>query len=236
MQGTSIKIKSNNQVVKLTVIEDVDPPISHGPAETPNLGIHDFDYENIPRDEVFACMFFHLMWIEIDEQLVKFNAAIDEHNEPLAVSHQNIKIFSKSKIIVGYALFFDAALFSEKGIHLFNTQDDEESFFPPSSFSMYMKFHRFNLWKQFIVKVNEDSARTRDGELWWQFTTAIDGSNDVRLHKISASLWDIIDESMSSYHSRTTATGSLPNLSFTFRKLDPLGWSSNAPLVQSLAL
>jgi hypothetical protein len=59
MQGTSVEIKSKNQVVKWTVIEDVDPPISHGPPERQNLGIKDFDYNNIPRDEVFARMFFH---------------------------------------------------------------------------------------------------------------------------------------------------------------------------------
>jgi hypothetical protein len=108
MQGTSVEIKSNKQVVMWTVIEDVDPPISHCPPERLNLGIQDFDYNNIPCDEVFARMFFHLMWIEIDEQLIKFNAAIDEHNESLPVSRQKIKICFKSEIIVGYALFVAA--------------------------------------------------------------------------------------------------------------------------------
>jgi hypothetical protein len=217
MQGTSIEIKSENQVVKWTVIEDVDPLISHGPPEKPNLGIHDFDYNNIPHDGVFAHMFFHLMWIGIDEQLIKFNAAIDEHNESFPVSRQKIKRFPKSEIILGYALFVAAAAgFSEKGIHLFNTENNVESFFPPPSFSTYMKLHSFKLWKQFIVKVNEDSARKRDGDPWWQFTTEI-------LNKISTSLWDILDESMSSYRPRRTATGSLPNISFIFRKHEPLG-------------
>jgi hypothetical protein len=56
-----------------------------------------------------------------------------------------------------------------------------------------MKFHRFKLWKQFILKVNEDSARKRDGDPWWQFMTATDGFNDVRLNKITTFLWDILD-------------------------------------------
>jgi hypothetical protein len=112
MQGMSVEIKLKNQVVKWTVIGDEDPPISHGPPERPNLGIQDFDYDNIPRDEVFARMFFHLMWIGIDEQLIKFNTAIDKHNESLPVSHQKIKIFSKSEIILGYAFFVAAAGFS----------------------------------------------------------------------------------------------------------------------------
>jgi hypothetical protein len=109
MQGTSVEIKSKNQVVKWTVIENVNPPISHGPPERQNLGIQDFDYNNIPLDEVCARMFFHLMWIGICEQLIKFNDAIDKHNESLLVSRQKIKIFSKSEIIVGYVIFVAAA-------------------------------------------------------------------------------------------------------------------------------
>jgi hypothetical protein len=42
-----------------------------------------------------------------------------------------------------------------------------------------MKFHRFKVWKQFIVKVNEDGASKRNGNPWWQFATAIDGLNNV---------------------------------------------------------
>jgi hypothetical protein len=142
-----MEIKSKNQVVKWTVIEDFDLPISLGPLERQSLGIQYFDYNNIPHDEVSARMFFNLMWIGVDEQLIKFNAAIDEHNEVLPVSRQKIKIFPKSEVIVGYALFVAAAGFSEKGIHLFNTEDNVESFFPPPSFSRYMKFRRFKLCK-----------------------------------------------------------------------------------------
>jgi hypothetical protein len=177
----------------------------------------------MPRDEVFARMFFHLMWIGIDEQIVKLNAAIDDYKEDIPVSRQRIKIFSKYELIVGCALSVAAAGFSEKGIHLFDTQADVDSFFPPPSLSTYMKFHRFKVWKQFIVKVNEDKAREQDGDPWWKFATAIAGFNNVRLNRITTSLWDILDESMLSFRPRTTATGTLPNISFIFRKPDPLG-------------
>jgi hypothetical protein len=86
-----------------------------------------------------------------------------------------------------------------------------------------MKLHRFKVWKKFIVKVNEDKARERDGDPWWKFATTIAGLNHVRLNKITTSLWDILDESMLSFRPRTTATGTLPNISFTFRKPEPLG-------------
>jgi hypothetical protein len=223
MQGTFVEMKSKNKMVKWTIIADVDPPMMHGPAERSNLGIQDFDFENMPRDEVFARMFFHLMWIGIDEQLVKLNAPIDNFNEDIPVSRQRIKIFSKSELIVGHALFVAAVGFSEKGIHLFDTQADVDSFSPPPSFRNYMKLHRFKVWKQFILKVNEDKARERDGDPWWKFATAISGFNHVRPNKITTSLWDILDESMSSFRTRTTATGTLPHISFISRKPDPLG-------------
>jgi hypothetical protein len=184
MQGTFVEIKSKNQILKWTIIEDVDPPMMHGPAERSNLGIQDFDFENMPRDEVFARMFFHLTWIGIDEHLVKFNATIDEHNKSIRVSRQRIKTLSKSELIVGYALFVAAAGFYEKGIHLFDTKAAVDSFLPPTSFRNYMKFHRFKVCKQFIVKVNEDKAREPDGNPWWKFATAVDGLNDVRLKKL----------------------------------------------------
>jgi hypothetical protein len=122
--------------------------------------------------------------------------AIYEHNDSLPVSRQKIKIFYTSGIIVGYALFVAAAGFSEKGIHLFTTQDDEESFFPLSPFNRYMKFHFFKLGKQFIVNFNEDGAHKRYGDPWLQFASAIDGFNDVRLKKIMSSIWDILDGSI----------------------------------------
>jgi hypothetical protein len=34
MHGMSVEIKSKNQLVKWTVIEDVNPPMSHGPDRT----------------------------------------------------------------------------------------------------------------------------------------------------------------------------------------------------------
>jgi hypothetical protein len=133
-------------------------------------------------------------------------------------------------------LFVAADGFSENGIHIFNTEDNVESFFPPPSFSTYMKFHRFKLWKQFIVKVNEDGARKRDGDPWWQFAAAIDGFNDVRLNKITTSLLDIMDDSMSSYvRERLPQVHYQTYLLFSGSR-SHLGRSSNVPHVQSLAL
>lgn len=223
LEGTSVEIKSKNQVVKWTVAKDVDPPVASGAAERPNLGMHAFDFEDCPSDELFGSMFLELLWTDIDSQLSRFNAGILDHNNALPSCRQKIKLFTKSELILGYALFIAAAGFNEKGLHLFTSDQDDDSFYPPPGFDKHMKYHRFKVWKQFIVQVNEDSARKRDDDPWWRFASAVEGFNKVRREKITTSLWDILDEAMSAFRPRSTATSKLPNISFILRKPEPLG-------------
>jgi hypothetical protein len=114
LKGTSVKIKLKNQVVKWTVAEDVDPPVASGVAERPNLGMHAFNFEDCPSDELFGCMFLELLWTDIDCQLSLFNACILHHNNALPSCRQKIKIFTKSELILGYALFIAAAGFKTR--------------------------------------------------------------------------------------------------------------------------
>jgi hypothetical protein len=166
LKGTSVEIKSKNQVVKWTVAEDVDPPVVSGAAERPNLGMHAFDFEDCPSDELFVCMFLELLWTEINSQLSLFNAGILDHNNALPSCRQKIKIFTKSYLIIGYALFIAVDGFNEKGLHLFTSDQDDDSSYPPPGFDKHMKYHRFKVWKQFVVQVNEDGARKRDDDPW----------------------------------------------------------------------
>jgi hypothetical protein len=128
LKGTSVEIKSNNQVVKWTVAEDVDSPVASGAAERPNLGMHTFNFEDCPSDELFGCMFMEFIWTDIDSQMSLFNAGILDHNNALPSCRQKIKIFTKGELILGYALFIAAAGFNENGLHLFTSDQDEDSF------------------------------------------------------------------------------------------------------------
>jgi hypothetical protein len=223
LEGTPVKIKSKNQVVKWTVAKDVDPPVASGAAERPNLGMHAFDFEDCPSDELFECMFLELLWTDIDSQLSLLNAGILYHNNALPSCRQKIKIFTKRELILGYALFIAAAGFNEKGPHLFTSDQDNDSFYPPLGFDKHMKYHRFKFWKQLIVQVNEDSARKRDDDPWWRFASAVEGFNKVYRENITTSLLDILDEAMSAFRPRSTATSKLPNISVILRKPEPLG-------------
>jgi hypothetical protein len=212
INGTSVEIKLKNQVVKWTVAKDVDPPVASSADERPNHGTHAFDFEDCPSDELFGCMFLELLWIDIDSQLSLFNACILDHNNALPSCCQKMKIFTKSELILGYALFIAAAGFNEKGLHLFTSDQDDDSFYPPPGFDKHMKYHRFKVWKQFIVQVNEDSARKIDNDPWWWFASAVEGFNKVRRENITTSLLDILDEAMSAFRPRSTATSKLPKI------------------------
>jgi hypothetical protein len=205
------------------VAEDVDPQVASGPAERPNLGMHAFNFEDCPSDELFGRMSMELLWTDINGQQLLFNAGILDHNSDLPSCCQEIKIFTKGELILGYALFIAAAGFIEKGLHLFTSDQDYDSFYPPPGFDKHMKYHRFKAWKQLIVQVSEDSARKRDDDPWWPFSSVVEGFNKVRREKITAWLCDIFDEAMSVFRPRSTATSKLPNISFILRKPKPLG-------------
>jgi hypothetical protein len=86
-----------------------------------------------------------------------------------------------------------------------------------------MKYHRFKVWKQLKFQVNEDSARKREDDPWWWFESAVEGFNKVCHEKNKTSIWDILDEAMSAFRPRSTATSKLQNISFILRKLEPPG-------------
>jgi hypothetical protein len=83
LKGNSVEIKSKNQVVKWIVTKDADPPVASGASERPNLGMHAFNFEDCPSDELCGRMFMELLWTDIDSQLLLFNAEILDHNNAL---------------------------------------------------------------------------------------------------------------------------------------------------------
>jgi hypothetical protein len=91
--------------------EDVDPPVASGATECPNIGMHAFNFEDCPSDELFGCMFMELLWTDIDSHLSLFSAGILDHNNALPSCRQKIKIFTRGELILGYALFVTAAGF-----------------------------------------------------------------------------------------------------------------------------
>jgi len=63
----------------------------------------------------------------------------------------------------------------------------------------------------------------KDTNEWWRFQSAVDEFNEIHRTRILSGFWMIVDETMSAYRPRTSATGKLPNISYIFRKPEPLG-------------
>ena len=58
---------------------------------------------------------------------------------------------------------------------------------------------------------------------WWEFVKAVEDFNDNQRKTVAALLQKTLDEVMSAWHTQTTQTGGLPNLSFIEQKPELLG-------------
>ena len=70
----------------------------------------------------------------------------------------------------------------------------------------------------------------KDTDPWWQVTGGVEGFNNGRKDKILSGYAKVMDELMSAFKPRTTATGNLPHLSFIQRKPEPFGTEFKAIL------
>jgi hypothetical protein len=71
--------------------------------------------------------------------------------------------------------------------------------------------------------VSLQSLIKKDTDPWFKFSGAIEEFNDIRRNELCCSLWISVDETMSAWRPRKTATGGLPNISFIVRKPELLG-------------
>ena len=92
-----------------------------------------------------------------------------------------------------------------------------------TDFSIFMSYHCFKQFKQFVPKIWENTNSRDEGDLWWCFSSAMKTFNNIRSHYILTSEIIPVDETMSAFRPQTTKTGSMPNISLIFRKPDNLG-------------
>ena len=160
--GEKVEVGSAGTVVTWTVVDNFDVPASNAPSDRPNIGLKkDDSWEDCPLNEKYGRIFLSLLWFPMEEQLRRLNQHINTHNNTLRTNEKKVKQFLYSEIITAYALFIGAAGFAEKGVELFNLENETGSIFAPASFDRWMKCYRFKQWKHFIVKVNEDEDKKR---------------------------------------------------------------------------
>eukprot|EP00873_Tetraselmis_striata_P019334 jgi/Tetstr1/439598/TSEL_028022.t1 len=86
----------------------------------------------------------------------------------------------------------------------------------------YMPLHRFKYIRSLIKNAKADLDSTMS-EPWAWFRRAATEFNANRATILNAGIFATMDESMSAYQPRPTKLGGLPNLSFIYRKPEPLG-------------
>ena len=63
----------------------------------------------------------------------------------------------------------------------------------------------------------------KENDEWCKFQPAVDEFNWIRSNRVLSAFWMIVDETMSAWRPRISPTGNLPNISYIFRKPEPLG-------------
>jgi hypothetical protein len=86
-----------------------------------------------------------------------------------------------------------------------------------------MSFDRFKALKSIFHLCFTDPSTVDKSDPWWEIRAMVDALNKNRKTKVAASVYKVMDESMSSFRPKTSKTGNLPNLSFIKRKPKPLG-------------
>ena len=79
------------------------------------IGITGIELQNIPREEVMAQLFLHMMFRDWQASLNKMNAMISLHNEEARRGQQLVPLFEKHEFITGLALMIGASCYSDQG-------------------------------------------------------------------------------------------------------------------------
>ena len=79
------------------------------------IGITGIELQNIPREEVMAQLFLHMMFRDWQASLNKMNAMISLHNEEARQGQQLVPLFEKHEFITGLALMIGASCYSDQG-------------------------------------------------------------------------------------------------------------------------
>ena len=87
----------------------------------------------------------------------------------------------------------------------------------------FMLSYRFNDIKSYFTSAFVSETQTRSDDPWHRIIDLFKDFNKTRAEIIKSCHLYVLDESMSAFRPRTTATGNLPHLSFVRRKPEPLG-------------
>ena len=178
----------------------------------------------------FLTLLRHL-WPGCDEeQLEKMNKQREfdnKENEERIRKVRNIRKFTKSELWKFFGMLLCGRLFGgEKGEGMWDNKGVAEGLsvetnqFDPAKWMSRMRFREIK--KYIPIMFSSDEAKKKE-DPWWQIIQVVDDFNANRKRTIGTSNVRDTDETMSPYCPQTTKNGTIPHLSYVFRKPEPLG-------------
>ena len=156
------------------------------------------------------------------EQLEILNTKLCHDNNR---RRKKIRSVTNKEWWVFWGIIFSACPTGKGGDYLFRKQT-ERQVVPDVNFGRdglnIMAYSRFKNIKENVHFAFYD-RKVAESDPYHPVRSLLDGFNDNRKKTIAASIDIVLDESMSPFKPRTTATSVLPNVSFMFRKPKPLG-------------
>ena len=185
-------------------------------------------------------IFFSLYPVNWRQSLKRLNIHITENNR---ISRSRDLDVSQNEYWKFVGLLLLCAVQKSKGIEGIYDNKETEGIISKVPASKYIEKKSFLFIKkhwvsQFHLEVDDEN---KERNKWWRVGFLINGFNANRKETIASSRIKTLDESMSAFRPQTRSTGNLPNISFVWRKPEPLGTElktvasagSNGPIVHA---
>ena len=153
-------------------------------------------------------LLFHMFPINVKESLDTMNEMVSKENlERKQNRRQPIRYISLRELGVFLGILIVARLEGKKGTSLWKgNPNDGEGYRSQVDMSEFMTVTRHSEIRKFFAFAFADTSQ-EGKDPWWQILGGIHGFNKNRNLNIASSTQKVLDESMSSFRPRTTATG-----------------------------
>ena len=215
----NVKGRKGKEVVKWTIRKNIEPSevtATYHDPKNDTVGVRGFDFNNHtvnsnkgnqPRINMMHLL-FHLFPINVKESLDTMNQMISKENiERVQNRRQKIPYVSFREFGIFLGILIVARLEGKKGSSMWKgNPDDGEGYRSQLDMSQFMTLSRHTQIRTFFAFAFADTSQ-EGKDPWWQVLGGINGFNKNRNLQIASSRHKVLDESMSSFRPRTTATG-----------------------------
>ena len=211
--GGNKRNKKKEDFVSWTVSDDEDYHFvpNHVPDHEMGLQGVDFRKHDAPDSKGrlsrvnLLRVLFSLWPGNLRNQLMRVNSMIDEDNKDRR--RNKVSLLSVREMVVFLGVMLVATLEGKKGCELWQSEDQEtEGYQTQVDISRYMTLHRHRQIRKYFHHLFSDPKK-KATDPWWQVSGGIEEFNKNRKKMVKGSNIMVLDEAMSAFKPRTTATG-----------------------------